>query len=39
MTSQAMTFTIVELEINSVKQQVQQKRIFSLVDMIMENVY
>ncbi len=39
MTSQAMTFIIVELEINSVKQQVQQKRIFSLVDMIMENVY
>jgi hypothetical protein len=39
MTSQAMTFTIVELEINSDKQQVQQKRIFSLVDMIMGNVY
>lgn len=37
MTSLAMTFTIVELEINSVKQQVQQKRIFSLVDMIMGN--
>jgi hypothetical protein len=39
MTSQAMTFTIVELEINSDKQQVQQKRIFSLVDMIMGNAY